>query len=338
MKITPANITSFLNNPPASTLGVLIYGPDSGLISETLRLLSQKIVKDIHDPFLVTELPYDKIKDNPSLLADELASLSLMGGRRLIRIKGATASIPSAISNLLQNPIGDALVIITSGELPPSSSLRKLFETTNHLAALPCYKDEGAGLRSIIAARLKQHGFSTDVDVLALLSDLLAGDRLVILQEVDKLMLYMGDNMHIKTEDVLASMGEPLEVSLDALCMDIASGKTAAVQAQIDRLYRENTSPVTIIRAVSRYFMRLYNVKAQVTAGTAISSAIQTLKPPVFFKQIPLFTQQIHRWPIEKLTHAIRSLAHLEAECKKSGQPASLLCSRLMILLAYSTR
>lgn len=336
MKIPTNDIVAFLKKPPSSIRGVLIYGPDSGLVSEHLRELSLSIVEDIHDPFRVAELPYDRIKEDAALLADELAALSMMGGRRLIRVRDAAVSLPASLEKILLDPIGDSLLIITSGELPPASSLRRLFESAKHLAALPCYKDEAAGIRTVINNRLRQHGFSCDGETLPLLAELLAGDRMVILQEIDKLMLYMGNTNYIKASDVLACMGEPLEVSLDSMCSDIASGKTAAVQAQIERLYKENTSPITIIRAVSRYFMRLYQVKSMIAAGTPAPQAIQGLKPPLFFKHVPLFSQQVHKWPMEKLIYAIGVLAHLEAQCKKTGQPASLLCSRLMISLAHT--
>ncbi len=336
MKILPQNIASFIKNPPTAILGVLIYGPDSGLVSENLRLLSQAIVDDIHDPFRVAELSYDSIKDSPALLADELASLSLTGGRRVVRVKDAPASLPTAVQKILENMTGDSLLLITSGELPPTSSLRKFVENAKHLAALPCYKEEGAAIHHVISSHLKQHGFTYDAAVLPLLADFLAGDRLVIMQEVDKLMLYMGTSSHVSADDVLACVGEPLEVSLDAMCADIASGKTADIQVELSRLYRENTSPITIIRAISRYFLRLHQAKMLVVNGTPAAQAIQSLKPPVFFKQVPLFTQQLHKWTPEKLMHAIRSLAQLEAECKKTGQPAQLLCSRLVVLLAHS--
>lgn len=335
MKIPPNDIASFLKKPPAAIRGVLIYGPDSGLVSENMRLLSQAIVEDIHDPFRVAELSYDAVKESPPLFADELASLNLLGGRRLVRVRDAVVSLPPAIEKICAAPPGDSFFIITSGELPPTSSLRKSFEAASHLAALPCYKDEGAGIRSVIGGRFKAQGFSCDPQVLSQLEGLLAGDRLVILQEVDKLMLYMGDERHITAEDVEACMGEPLEVSLDMLCSDIASGRTALVQGQIEQLYRENIAAITIIRAVSRYVMRLHSVKAAIAGGVTTSQAIQALRPPVFFKQVPLFTAQVGKWPEAMLMQALASLAHLEAECKKTGMPAQLLCSRLMLLLAY---
>ncbi|GER02410.1 hypothetical protein JCM17846_00920 [Iodidimonas nitroreducens] len=68
--------------------GVLLYGPDEGMGREYADAIGRQIVDDLADPFRVARLGPDMVKATGSILADEMAALSMIGGRRLIRLMG----------------------------------------------------------------------------------------------------------------------------------------------------------------------------------------------------------------------------------------------------------
>src|SRR5262245_27650081 len=146
MKVTGRNIESFLRDVDAAVAAVLLYGPDAGLVRERADRLTALVAGDATDPFRVSEVTPDRLRDQPSLLSDEAAALTFGGGRRVVRLRNAGDGQSVAVQSFLRAPAGDGLLIVEADELGPRSSLRQLFEAAGNAAALPCYRDETGDL------------------------------------------------------------------------------------------------------------------------------------------------------------------------------------------------
>ena len=74
----------FIKNPSDDILGILIYGQDNGLINHRTKALINHFIKDQNDPFLLSKINSDQLKDDPGLLADELNTIGLSSDKRVI--------------------------------------------------------------------------------------------------------------------------------------------------------------------------------------------------------------------------------------------------------------
>jgi len=334
MKIPPPQINAFISKPGNDYSGALIYGPDNGLVTKRMQDISTAIVPDGVNVFNISDFTYELIKEKPALLADSLAAISFYGGRRLVRVRDMPPSLPKELADVILAPHPDSFLLMTADELPAASSLRKLFEVHEQLAAIPCYQDDGISLRRLIENRIIANGFQYDADVVPYLIESLAGDRQLIDNELAKLMLYMGENLHITLDDARACISaDPIDSSLDNLVIAVASRDAMAISKNITMLQAENISPIAMVRAISNYFMRLYLVNASLAAGVPMQEAMGQLRPPVFFKQVATFQKHLELWPTGRLLSVIGSLAQLEADCKKTGMPAELLCNHFFTLI-----
>jgi DNA polymerase-3 subunit delta len=107
MKVAAASIAGFLRQLPPAIAGVLIYGADEGLVRERAGSLSSTILGGADDdPFRVVYLTPEQIRQDPARLGDETQSLSLMGGRRVIRIKEASDSLAPILQDVIARPHG----------------------------------------------------------------------------------------------------------------------------------------------------------------------------------------------------------------------------------------
>src|SRR5690606_39179288 len=118
----------FAAKPPANIVAELVYGPDSGLGRQRIEKLTRSVVDDLADPFRLADISDSELKSGPARLADEAAALSMLGGRRVVRLRGLGDGASKAVASFLENPLGDALIVAEGGELGPRSSLRLLFE------------------------------------------------------------------------------------------------------------------------------------------------------------------------------------------------------------------
>lgn len=334
MKLTGAKAEGFLKAPDAAIRVVLVFGPDSGLVRERVTRLIKGVVADPNDPFRVAELTPAILKDDPARLADEAAAMALTGGRRVVVVRDAGDSVASLFQGFLTNPMGDALVVVEAGELGPRSSLRKLMEGADNGAALASYADEGGSLSHVIQEELRAASLTAESDALAFLMDHLGGDRRLTRAELQKLTLYMGGPGRVRLEDAVACIGDTASLSMDDLSLATADGDHATAQRVLDRLFREGTHAVAVLRALSRHFQRLHYAAGLMAQGKSADQAMAALKPPVIFKAADRFRRQLGRWPADRAGRALEVLIETEADCKTTGMPAEELCSRAIIQLA----
>src|ERR1700743_715735 len=137
MKIQSHRADGFIAKPDSSVRAVLIYGPDAGLVRERLNALTRNITGSTDDPFRVSEFSADSLKDDPARLRDEAASLALTGGRRVVGLREAGDGNAGLFADWLEDAMGDAMVIVTAGDLGARSKLRTAFEEADAAAALP---------------------------------------------------------------------------------------------------------------------------------------------------------------------------------------------------------
>ena len=332
MKVEPRRLEAFLRKPDVTA--VLVYGPDQGLVRERADALARTAVPDLSDPFRVAVLTGRVLSADPARLADEAAAIAFGGGRRVIRVRDTGEEAALVLAPFLQDPKGDALVVIEAGELGPRSRLRTLFEASSAGAALPCYADTPESVAGLIETRLRQDRISIAPDALEFLVAHLGSDRLVTRGEVDKLALYAGPGTRVELADAMACVGDSGSLSLDEIAFAVGDGDVQALMRALDRAYAEGNAAVPILRAVSRHFQRLHLAAGLVEKGQRPDQAIGSLRPPVFFKLRDGFVAQLRRWPLAWLATAIERLTTAEVGCKTTGMPDQALCARTLIEIA----
>src|SRR4051812_35369499 len=117
-------IERFLKDPPADVRVVLIHGRDRGVVRERAQMVAIKATANPEDPFDAALLTDSDIDSDPARLENELSALSMMGGRRLIRLRLSTekVSVDKAVAEAVKghadgqfNPA--ALFLVEAGAL-----------------------------------------------------------------------------------------------------------------------------------------------------------------------------------------------------------------------------
>lgn len=334
MKVAPRQVESFLRKPDPAARAVLVYGRDAGQAHERLATLVGAVLEDPGDPFRLSSLAAAAVAKDPAILRDEAAALSFTGGRRVVRVLGASDALANAFQAFLEAPVGEALVLLEAGDLGTRSSLRRLFETSPRAAAIPCYGDEGHALESLLRESLA--GFTLAPEARAYLLSHLGADRLLTRRELEKLVLYAEGKDTIALEDAVAAVGDSSALALEDAAYAAGQGQREALEEALERLHLEGASPIAILRTASQHFLRLHLVRGHMEKGKAADAAIQALRPAVFFKRRPAFHAQLTRWPLAALSRTLELLAEREAACKSSGMPAKTLCDRTLLEIAVN--
>jgi DNA polymerase-3 subunit delta len=304
MKLSAREIDGFIRAPGKSG-AALLYGTDAGQVRQRAAALAESWLGKNPDPMANCELTAEQLKDDPARLADELAAMSLMCPRRVVLLREAEDGVLPAIEEAMARRAPENyLVLYATESLPANSKLRLWAERSGEVVALPCYKDEGAGLEQFIRDTLRGYGLRAEAQTLRLLATLLSGDRQIIVNELEKLSLYVGDESEtVTTEDVLASVGENNDKSFDELNAAVAGGDVVNLCRLSDRLQLEGNHGLVLIRSLMRYFGRLEALALKREGGMSIDAAIESLRPPVFFKAKPQLKSQVGRWSVAACDH-----------------------------------
>ena len=344
MKIQPAKTNIFIDNIPENVCSALVYGPDSGGVQNTLKKISENIVNDINDPFSVVNLDCAKIIEEPSIIRDEILAMSFGGGRRLITIKNAegkdvTEAIKVTVSDLPDNISRDAFLLVSAGDLSPASALRKLYEKESILAALSCYLDDVKSLPVKINALLRERELKAESGVVEYLATYCQGDSKIVENEIEKLALYCLGKEQIELQDVYDATGNSTEANLQDICNLIFSGNRTQLEVMLRTASESGVSEIAIIRSAQRYLEKLHIAYQAVKInGVGVDEAVNSLRPPIFFKQKPIFRQNLMsvlKREEKYLWQKYSLLYQAEAKLKETGADLHLVTSRALQRAAY---
>jgi len=338
VKLPAARVEGFLQRPDPEIRTVLFYGPDAGLVRERAETLARAVCPDLRDPFRVAELSGSMLASDPARLADEAAQISLMGGRRVVRVREAGDTLATLFGRFLTDLPGDALVVAEAGDLPGRSTLRRVFDEAAGAAAIGCYPDSARDLTAVIRETFAAHRIAAGRDVVEFLVEHLGGDRLLTRAELEKLALYAGDGGRVELDDARLSVSDTAALELDDAVMAAAEGDASRLERVLSRVLQEGESPVTVIRTLLRHLHRLHVLAARIDAGASPHEVLRTARPPIFFKQEDSFRRQLGLWTEAQLRPQLDRLAKAELHMKTTGLPAEAICREAMLTVARAAR
>lgn len=333
MKIAPKAVENFLAAPQREHAAVLIYGVDNGLIREYSGKITKAVLGSAAiDPFAKIEISEAELLADPPRLADELSTISMMCRKRVIIIHDAGDKLAGIIETASSCFHKDNFLIVAAGELSGKSSLRVFFEKRPDCASLACYRDEIRDIQMIIRQRFDSAGIICNRDVLDYLAGQLGNDRYVTYQELEKLVIYAGDEKKLSLHDAQLLVDYNQDTQLDDIVNAVADRNITALEKTVTQHLREGTQPIMYLRSLQRYFNRLYSIRAQMLAtGKSAETVISGLRPQVFWKQQPILIRHAGSWNMENIVKAIKLLITAELECKTSDLPNIPASSRRLL-------
>lgn len=339
------DIERFLGRPDPAIRAALIYGRDQGVVRDRARQLAAKLVTDPDDPFDVSLLTDIDIADDGGRLEGELAAQSLMGGRRLVRLRAIDAKPAAdrtAAEALTRHAAGelnpDAFFLIEAGNLGRDSALRKAAEKADGAAAIPCYEDEPGDVARLVREALAKDNVGLTAEALSLFVGRLPKERGVARQEIERLALFLGPGSGASATpaDLEAFLGVEPEASLLDAAADAFGGRLAEAQAGMRRAAQEGETGPAAVRALGVHLGRLRRTLTLAGAGAGLQEAAKA--SGVFWKQEREFLRQARAWSLDELDRLQPEVLAADKACKTAGSPDRLIAERLALTVASRAR
>ncbi|HET6236763.1 MAG TPA: DNA polymerase III subunit delta [Acetobacteraceae bacterium] len=329
MRIDARRVDAFVRDPGTCRV-VLFHGDDAGLIRLRAETMTRAVAGALDDPFRVAELDRNDIAS----LVDEAATLSLTGGRRVVRLREVTDAAATAAVQAVLASRAPALVVIEGAGLATRSRLRTLLEAAPDGAAIACYPEDGRALAETIRHVLHAADVQVDREALAWLGSQLGADRASTQAEVEKLALYAGPGGTVDLQAAMTCVGDLAGLSLDDALFAATDGDVATTDRALELAIAEGATAVGVIRAALMHLQRLHRARLAVDDGASPADATKAARPPVFFRRLGAFSRALGLWSTPTLVAVLAAMADAERACKRTGAPDVVICRNAVLTLA----
>jgi DNA polymerase-3 subunit delta len=339
------DLEKFLARPDPRVRAAVIYGRDLGVVRERAAQLARGVTEDPEDPFNVALLTEGDLAGDDARLEGELAAQSLMGGRRLVRLRLSgerTASeklAVEALGRLLAGELNpEAFLLVEAGALGRDSALRRAAEKAEACVVIPCYEDEAGDVARMTREALANDGVSLNAEALALFVSRLPHERGVARREIERLALFLGPGSGAVAgpKELEPFLGVEPEASLANAASDAFGGRLAEAQAGLRRAAQEGVSGVGAVRALGQHLGRLRRVLTLAGNGAGLQEAAKA--SGVFWKDEREFLRQARAWSLEALESVSGDILAADRACKTARAPDDLIAERLALQVATRAR
>ena len=224
-----------------------------------------------------------------------------------------TDKIVDQINEVLEKENKDIKIYIFGDALDKKSKIRSLFEKDSNLAAVACYKDNERTLIEYILEQLRAHKGLTreNIDIIISNSNL---DRRVIKNELIKIKEFF-KNKTITREELQQLLNIKINLNFDQLRDAALLGERSTINKLIGETEFLPEDIFFYLSSINYRVIKLIEVKNN-NGDDNIS--IDAMKPKIFWKDKPIYIQQLKKWDIDKLKAASIKIAEVEKLMKKN--------------------
>jgi DNA polymerase-3 subunit delta len=304
----------------------LFYGDNEGLKEEIINNLFEKNYLDkIH------RYEEKEILDNTGDFFNTILTRSFFDNEKLIIISRATDKIETVIEKLIEKNPEDVQFILNSKNLEKKSNLRKLFEKEKSIICVPFYEDNNQTLNSIISQFFRNKKIPISQQLVNVLIERSRGDRKNLNNELEKIQNFSLNKKSITLQEIikLTNLADNYSAS-ELIDHSLAKNTRKTVSILGENNYSDEDN-IIIIRTLIARLKRLVKIHELVDEKNNIDQAISSFRPPIFWKDKPLVTEQIKSWRKSELKDLIYESNEIEFLIKKNSNIAKNILSDFII-------
>ena len=238
---------------------------------------------------------------------------------KLIIINRATDKIKDILEELKEKQPQNIQFILNSKNLEKKSTLRKFFEKEKSLICVPFYEDNNQTLSSLISQFFRNKKIPISQQLINILVERSRGDRKNLNNELEKIESFSANKKSINLNEIikLTNLADNYSAS-ELIDQSLAKNTRKTVSILNENNYSDEDN-IIIIRTLLAKLKRLVKIYELIDEKNNIEQAISSFKPPIFWKDKPLITQQIKSWGKNKLKSLIYESNKIEFLIKKNS-------------------
>jgi DNA polymerase-3 subunit delta len=300
----------------------LFYGDNEGLKEEIIKNLFEK-------NYLNKVYRYEEkeVLENLDDFFNNILTKSFFDNEKLIIINRATDKLKRILEELIEKNPQNVQIILNSKSLEKKSILRKFFEKEESNICVPFYADNNQTLSSIIIQFFRIKKIPISQKLINILVERSRGDRKNLNNELSKIENYLINKKNINFREIIELTNLADNYSASELIDHSLAKNTRKTAAILNENNYSDEDYIIIIRTLLAKLKRLIKIHELVNEKDGIEHAISSFKPPIFWKDKQIVTQQIKSWDKKKLKNLVYKSNDIELLIKKNSSIAKNILS-----------
>ena len=307
---------------------VLIHGENDG-IKDDIKNKLKLLLKDSE----IISLFQEEIIKNKKNLFEHVNNTSLFNEKKTIFIHEVSDKILDEISKVLEKKDDSIKIYIFSSILDNKSKVRKLYEKETILASLPCYKDTDRTLITYVSEELKGMNGITQ-EIINLIISNSNSERKLIKNEIEKIKNCFSNKVIKKIE-----LEELLNIKINANFDELRDSALLGYKnnfnkhlGQTEFLPEEN---FFYINSLVFRVAKLIEIQKLNENYKNIETSINEFKPKIFWKDKPIFIEQLQKWNLINLQKILKKINETEILMKRNAQIRNDLLIKRLLMSIY---
>ena len=146
------------------------------------------------------------------------------------------------------------------------------------------------------------------------------------------------ENQKSKLTDIEATIGDSSALAYDQLISMIMNGNSSMALSKLDRLLASGQTSAGLATLLGRHLSRLYKIRALIESGRSANDAVNSLRPPVHFKQKDSIAHQANRLDLPTLKKAIHVVQETVSRSRMHANLDLTGTERMILILSKMSR
>ena len=306
----------------------LVYGENLGLKDDI-----KNAVKIHFKGYEQISFNQDEIIKNNKLLNEQIYNVSLFSKKKIIFLNEISDKIKDLLIEFIEKPNLDVKIFLFAQNLEKKSLIRKLFEKEKKLGIIACYQDNERTLADYIRKKLEGYNGLTQQIVNFIINN--SGlDRKTISNEIDKIKSLFLDKK-IKIEKLPELLNNNNNLDFNDVRDSCLEGNREKLNNNLSNVIFQNENSYFYLSVLITRIEKLIKLNDELKIEKSLERAIDKIKPPIFWKDKPIFLKQIRIWNKKKLIDAKEMLFDTEINIKKNGNSNNTILIKNLVINLY---
>ena len=290
----------------------LIYGNNRGLIQEITRdIIKITINKNVH------KYQEDDILKNENDFLEKIFNKSFFDNDKIFIIKKSTDKILNIIEKIVSKNLSEIFFIFLSETLEKKSKLRNFFEKDKKLICIPVYEDNLKTLNDIAIRFINENKINISRQAIDVITQRASGDRINLINELNKIESYTTKKKKINLEDVLKITNLTDNYSISHFVdQSLLKNKNRMKKILNENIFNTEDC-IVIIKTFLLKLKKLKKIKRSLIEGKNIDYIFSTYKPPIFWMDKETIQNQLKELSLNQINLLIKKINILEPLIKK---------------------
>lgn len=291
---------------------VLLYGENDGIKDD----IKNKI-KDINKTSEIINFFESEIVKNKDIVYEKIINESLFNEKKIILIQNATDKILDEVLECLEKNNQNVKMYIFADKLEKKSKLRTLFEKEKYLGILPCYEDNERTLINYINKELVGYKGLTG-ELINLIIGNSSRNRKIIQTELIKIKTLFPEKI-INKKQILDILNIKNDTGFDEIRDNALMGRKDKINKLLSEINLLNEDSFIYLNNLNYRILKLIEIQKTHENFKNHEKTIDNFKPPIFWKDRPIYLNQLKKWNLEKLNKVSNKIEETESLMKKNS-------------------